>query len=152
MDKQASSDLPRRPYKDGVSLSVVGFGGIIVCSEDQVTGNRYVAEAVDRAGTVAAGKGVRIQVGPPSAAAVWGDHAQLVNAVRNLVDNAVTYSDPGQTVAVTVTPRPGEGLVDVAVVDQGIGIPAEAQSRLFARFVRLDPARQVAHVLAVGPR
>ncbi len=103
--------------------------------------DRVVAEAVDRAGTVAAGKGVRLQLGPPSGAAVWGDHAQLVNAVRNLVDNAVTYSDPGQAVAVTVTPRPGDGLVDVAVVDQGIGIPAEAQSRLFERFFRLDPAR-----------
>ena len=100
-----------------------------------------VAEAVSRAATLATRKGVRIQVGPASDAAVWGDRDLLVHAVRNLVDNAVTYSDPGHAVAVVVTPRAPEGLVDVVVVDQGIGIPAEAQARLFERFFRVDPAR-----------
>lgn len=100
-----------------------------------------VADAVDRAGTVADAKDVRLSVGPPSGVVVWGDHSLLVNAVRNLLDNAVTHSDPGQTVAVAVTPRPEDGLADVVVVDQGTGIPAELQDRLFERFFRVDPAR-----------
>jgi predicted aldo/keto reductase-like oxidoreductase len=40
--------IPKRLYKDGIELSIIGFGGILVCSEDQTTGNRYVAESIDR--------------------------------------------------------------------------------------------------------
>jgi aryl-alcohol dehydrogenase-like predicted oxidoreductase len=40
--------IPRRLYKDGLQLSIIGFGGILVCSEDQTSGNRYVAESIDR--------------------------------------------------------------------------------------------------------
>jgi aryl-alcohol dehydrogenase-like predicted oxidoreductase len=35
-------------YKDDVQLSIIGFGGIVVCGEEQSTGNRYVAESIDR--------------------------------------------------------------------------------------------------------
>lgn len=149
-DPEAVRDFSARIGMEATRLAAL-VGDIIEISRLQthdplhdvarVSLDRVVTEAMDRAGTVAAAKGVRLQGGPPSGATVWGDHAQLVNAVRNLVDNAVTYSDPGQAVAVTVTPRPGAGLVDVAVVDQGIGIPADAQARLFERFFRLDPAR-----------
>ncbi len=48
MSKQALTVLPRRPYKDGVELSIVAFGAIVVCGETQATADDYVAEAVDR--------------------------------------------------------------------------------------------------------
>ncbi|MBM4087187.1 MAG: aldo/keto reductase, partial [Planctomycetes bacterium] len=40
--------IPRRPYKGGVKLSVIGFGGIVVCGMEQKDANAIVAEAVDR--------------------------------------------------------------------------------------------------------
>ena len=40
--------IPKRPFKDGLQLSIIGFGGILVCAEDQTSGNRYVAESIDR--------------------------------------------------------------------------------------------------------
>ncbi|MCU1432191.1 MAG: two-component sensor histidine kinase [Actinotalea sp.] len=100
-----------------------------------------VTEAVDRARTSAQGKQVEIHSGGDTGARVWGDHALLVTAVRNLLDNAVAYSEPGTRIAVGIAVQPAEGVVEVAVVDQGIGIPEEAQPRLFERFYRVDPAR-----------
>ena len=46
--KGAGSALPRRPYKNGIELSVIGLGGIVVCGMPQKDSSRRVAEAVDR--------------------------------------------------------------------------------------------------------
>ncbi|NKY22936.1 two-component sensor histidine kinase [Cellulomonas denverensis] len=98
-----------------------------------------IAEAVDRARTGALAKQIDLDVGGQSGAQVFGDPTMLVQAVRNLLDNAVSYSPPGTHVGVGV--RAQDGLVEIAVVDQGIGIPAEEQDRVFERFYRVDPAR-----------
>ena len=55
------------------------------------------------------------------------------------MSNAVSYSDEDSTVLVTT--RADEGSVDISVVDQGIGIPADELDRIFERFYRVDPAR-----------
>ena len=59
---------------------------------------------------------------------------------RNLVENAVNYSEPGTRVAVGGR-RAGGDLVEIAVTDQGIGIPEAEQDRIFERFYRVDAAR-----------
>jgi CheY-like chemotaxis protein len=58
--------------------------------------------------------------------------------VVNLLDNAVKYSPQGGTVRVEAR-RNGRG-VSVSVADQGIGIPADEQARLFDRFFRAENA------------
>jgi two-component system sensor histidine kinase SenX3 len=98
-----------------------------------------VAEAVDRARTTAGAKQVELVTGGDQGEQVLGDRALLVTAVRNLVDNAVAYSAPSTRVGVGVH-RAGD-LVEIAVVDQGIGIAASDQERVFERFYRVDPAR-----------
>lgn len=98
-----------------------------------------ITEAVDRARTGALAKQIDLDVGGVSGAQVFGDPTMLVQAVRNLLDNAVSYSPPGTHVGVGV--RDQDGLVEIAVVDQGIGIPTEEQDRVFERFYRVDPAR-----------
>lgn len=98
-----------------------------------------LTEAVDRARTVAAASEHTIVVPPPSGAVVHGDHDLLVTAVRNLVDNAVAYSPRGSSVRIGV--RVVDGIVEIAVVDQGMGIPAEQRERIFERFFRVDAAR-----------
>src|SRR5664279_6619964 len=40
--------LPRRPYKNGIDLSIIAFGGIVVCGLSQEEASRRVAEAYDR--------------------------------------------------------------------------------------------------------
>lgn len=98
-----------------------------------------IAEAVDRVRVQAGARSSSIVVGAPSGLRVYGDHALLVTALRNLLDNGLRYSPDGTSVSVGVRSR--EGVVEIAVVDQGIGIaPAEVE-RVFERFYRVDPAR-----------
>ena len=99
-----------------------------------------VGEAVDRARTSATARDITIEVGGDPAV-VLGDHDLLVTVVRNLLDNAVAYSEAGTRIGVGTTVRDKEGVVEIVVVDQGIGIPVEALPRLFERFYRVDPAR-----------
>jgi len=44
----ATGNLPRRPYKNGIELSVIAFGGIVVCGMEQAQSDRRVAAAFDR--------------------------------------------------------------------------------------------------------
>ncbi|MBT1177256.1 two-component sensor histidine kinase [Bifidobacterium callimiconis] len=69
---------------------------------------------------------------------VNGDADSLKTAVKNLVENAIHYSPENTHVGVSVRKN---GRVQIRVVDQGIGIPADAQKRIFERFYRVDPAR-----------
>lgn len=98
-----------------------------------------LTEAVDRARVKAAAKEIRIAVGGDQDLTVAGDHALLVQAVRNLIDNAVSYSAEGTSVSVGA--RQLGDVVEITVVDQGIGITEEAQNRIFERFYRVDEAR-----------
>ena len=44
----ATGTLPKRPYKNGIELSVIALGGIVVCGLEQKESDRRVAAAVDR--------------------------------------------------------------------------------------------------------
>ncbi len=70
---------------------------------------------------------------------VNGHEGTLVTAVANLIANAVQYSPDRSRVGVGVTRR--DDTVEIAVTDQGPGIPEEEQERVFERFFRSDPAR-----------
>jgi len=63
----------------------------------------------------------------------------LEQALINLIDNAVKYSDPGSLVAVEAGKEDGQ--VVIKVRDQGVGIAQEHLPRLFERFYRVDPSR-----------
>lgn len=60
-------------------------------------------------------------------------------ALMNLIDNAIKYSPAGSTVLVTATTAASE--VVISVQDQGVGIAARDQARIFERFFRVDKAR-----------
>ena len=69
----------------------------------------------------------------------------LEQALINLVDNAIKYSDPGRTIRIGVATEAGTtgdgGTVVITVQDEGCGIDAEHLPRLFERFYRIDKAR-----------
>jgi len=66
-----------------------------------------------------------------------GDRAALARVIRNLVDNAVRYASG----TVWLDCHPGSGHVVISVADDGPGIPVRDRTRIFERFVRLDPSR-----------
>ncbi|MGC0145067.1 MULTISPECIES: sensor histidine kinase [unclassified Pseudactinotalea] len=98
-----------------------------------------IEEAIDRARMEADAREMSLTVGGEAGVQVLGDHGLLVTAVRNLLDNAVRYSPYGSPVRVGV--RTVDGVVEIAVVDQGAGIKSEDAQRVFERFYRIDPAR-----------
>ncbi len=63
----------------------------------------------------------------------------LEQAVINLIDNAIKYSEPGQPVEVTAAEQASE--VKISVRDHGCGIPQQHLPRLFERFYRVDKGR-----------
>jgi len=72
----------------------------------------------------------------PELPPVWADETLLEEIVRNLVENAVRYSRPGQPIDVSARRAPGS--VTISVADHGPGIPAEKQRDIFRSFFRLD--------------
>jgi len=96
-------------------------------------------EAIDYSRVAADAKQIEIAESCAPDLKVFGDEDLLVTAVRNLIGNAVAYSDPGSRVA--VGGRLHEDMVEIAVADQGLGIPADEQARIFERFYRVDTAR-----------
>ncbi len=101
-----------------------------------------VDEAVERARTAADSRQITLSVAGDTETVVYGDHNLLVTAVHNLLANAVAYSGDHTRVAVVVSPAHDEiDLVEIAVVDQGIGIATAEHARIFERFYRVDPAR-----------
>ena len=99
-----------------------------------------VQEALDDATPIATGRGVRLVNEVPGAVAVRADPVRLRQVLGNLVDNAIKYGRADGTVTVTARPI-SSVMIEVAVRDDGPGIPAEALNRIFERFYRVDKAR-----------
>jgi two-component system sensor histidine kinase SenX3 len=106
---------------------------------EAVSVDDVVAAALDRIQELAASREIEFKVTGEPGLKVYGSAAQVSMALGNLVENAVNYSLGGTTVTVSV--RRAGSLAEIAVVDQGIGIPAAEQERIFERFYRVDPAR-----------
>ena len=67
------------------------------------------------------------------------DPSLIEQAVVNLLDNAIKYSDDGGIVRVEAAQ--GEGQIIIVLQDQGCGIDKKHLPRLFERFYRVDKAR-----------
>lgn len=99
-----------------------------------------VQDAYEQVRSSADAAGVPIVISPIDASLdLECDRGQLVSAIRNLLDNAVKYSETGAPVEVSA--GPADGSVTIAVRDHGIGIPRHDLERVFERFYRVDRAR-----------
>lgn len=74
-----------------------------------------------------------------AAVTVRGNASLLARLARNLLDNAIKYSPAEGRIWVTLTQTPEETLLSVR--DEGIGIPIDAQEKVWQRFYQVDPAR-----------
>jgi two-component system, sensor histidine kinase and response regulator len=83
-----------------------------------------------------------VDVPPGTPRGLVGDRARLRQVLMNLVGNAVKFTERGDvTIRARVEPAvEGPVHLSLAVIDTGIGIPLEAQARIFERFVQADRA------------
>lgn len=95
-----------------------------------------VRAAVKRLADVARERHVNVTVGGDESVQIHGDDDQIVQALAELVDNAIEYSDAGSTVSVSVARSKDRTHVLVRVIDTGKGIPHDEQDRIFERFFR----------------
>ena len=109
-------------------------------SDAQVDVGAVVAAAVDRISETADQNDIKVILSNrTAAAAIRGSRLHLESAVFNLLDNAVKFSESGGQVDVVV--EADQEALTVSVTDEGIGIPAMEQTRIFERFYRVDRAR-----------
>jgi two-component system phosphate regulon sensor histidine kinase PhoR len=64
------------------------------------------------------------------------DDEKLRQVLINLVDNAVRYSPAGGRVVISARPKSEEGTVEVAITDEGMGIPQAEHDLIFSKFYR----------------
>ena len=98
-----------------------------------------IADAVERNQVLAERKGIKISWDSPMGTNVLGDGEMLTMAVKNLIENAILYSDEGGQVGVGL--REDYGTAQISVTDTGVGIEPEHVERIFERFYRADPSR-----------
>ena len=108
-------------------------------SAERVSIDAVVKQAVDRNRVAAESHRISLVPSGKIRAEVYGDEQLLVTAVDNLISNAVQYSPDGSRVGIGVTGD--NGVVEISVTDQGVGIPDDEKDRVFERFFRVDAAR-----------
>jgi signal transduction histidine kinase len=103
--------------------------------------NELAQEVGDLYGPIAETKEIQlnIQTGPPSS--VDGDRDLLIEAIANLLDNAIKFTPPGGSVSLQAGDR-GQGPI-VRITDTGPGIPPEERAAVMRRFYRIDKSRHV---------
>lgn len=106
---------------------------------DTVDIDEVISLAIDQNRVLADANRVVIASGGDAGAEVYGDQALLVVAVDNLIANAVQNSAKNARVGIGVSVS--EGIVEIAVTDQGPGIAEAERDRVFERFYRIDGAR-----------
>jgi signal transduction histidine kinase len=98
-----------------------------------------LADVAELYGAVAEDRGISLSVHAPEQLPAYGDRELIQQAVANLVDNAVKFSPPGSAVRLSAAETPA-GL-EIAVADQGPGIPEAERERAAERFYRGETAR-----------
>jgi signal transduction histidine kinase len=99
--------------------------------------NRLVRDAAATHGFRLKEKGMTLHLEPLSDC--MGDAVQISQVFDNLIGNAVKFTDPAREGRIVVSGRRDGDRVVYRVEDNGIGIPAEHQGKIFEVFHQLDP-------------
>jgi two-component system sensor histidine kinase SenX3 len=111
----------------------------VLASAEIVDLNDVMAEAIDRNEQLASSRKIRLVSEQAPQLEVFGNKEMLITAVKNLVENAISYSDPGTSVGIGCSAK--DSIAEITVTDSGTGISPENQQRIFERFYRADPSR-----------
>jgi signal transduction histidine kinase len=107
----------------------------------QVDVAKVASEAAEFYQPVAELKGVRLSFESSGELTVAGDPLLLAQAIGNLIDNALKYARENGTITVEVVQQQPDGVIGIAVSDDGPGIPDEEKPKVTERFYRGDASR-----------
>jgi signal transduction histidine kinase len=97
------------------------------------------ADAVELYEPLAANKGQYLTTKIASNIRIWGDRDLLFQAIVNLLDNALKYTNQHGRIDVSVNDSASGGAIVIA--DNGPGVPENERERVLKRFVRLQKER-----------
>jgi len=98
-----------------------------------------IKEALDQSRLNAEARRVELVYKNENNSLINGDRDQVTMAIHNLIENAINYSPDATRVAIAI--KELDGICEISISDQGIGIPEKDLERIFERFYRVDPAR-----------
>jgi len=111
--------------------------GLSRLRRSKVVINQVVQEVVNSLKEMSIERNISLAVeAPKTAVTLEGDTAKIAMALREVVKNALTFSNPGGQVKVKVEHIPG--FVKIAIIDNGIGIPVNEQGKIFGRFYQVE--------------
>jgi PAS domain S-box-containing protein len=129
--------LLTRLVDDLLDVSRITSGKITLQHERVPVAAAVIAQAVETARPAAESRRETLEVEvADDVGVVEGDSARLVQAVGNLLDNAIKYSEEGGRVRLTARAEAQE--VVIAVRDEGVGIDAELLPHVFDLFIQAD--------------
>lgn len=88
---------------------------------------------------VAEEKNIALRLECPNGVWISGDRNRLLQAIANLLDNAIKYTPENGSVDIAVSRR--EADVTIEILDSGVGIPPEDLDKIWDRFFRGDKSR-----------
>jgi signal transduction histidine kinase len=113
--------------------------GVMALKREAVSVSSLFEEAVDLFSDLAEEKGIALRVGDAPSLSVHADRARVLQALANLVDNALKYTPAGGEV--TLEARASGPLVEITVSDTGRGISTADLPHVFERLFRGDRSR-----------
>jgi signal transduction histidine kinase len=124
----------KRVIEEFLEMAACQSGGIDVHLEP-IPAQAAITEVVSQYTMTAHEKAITLEMGAVPGV-VRADRARLQQVLSNLLSNALKYSSPDTTV--TLWSEAHQGRVRIHIADQGPGIPADEQGRLFKEFSKLS--------------
>lgn len=117
--------------------------GRLVLAIEKVELDTLLTELIKEAQMLAAKKKITLEYLSQAHPVLMGDSTRLKQLFLNLLDNAIKYTPPHGEVQVQLLTE--ASMAVVTVKDNGIGIPAQEQEKIFERFYRASHKRQGVH-------
>ena len=120
-----------------LTLTSLNAGELVLVEEEFDVG-MVLRECVRRYEKPLEEKGIRLSIeSPPAGVRAVGDANKVGRVVQNLLHNAIKFT-PGGTITLKVRKSPQQGMVEVEIVDTGMGMPEEQIERMFQPFQQMD--------------